>query len=161
MKTIEKWVERVYAENDFGRSIATSLSGALGLAVYLASTDWVIAAFSTIISFPIIRIVSTGVKEKVERQKQRNINKENARHTYEILSDEEKEVINSYVRAGGSVLTWGQMNNEAVSSAAIESLIQRGIIWTSMTADGMRETFALDSNIFDIANNKYNERKSS
>jgi len=95
------------------------------------------------------------------RRKKRNIDKENARHIYEVLSDEEKEVINSYVRAGGSVLTWGQMNNQAVSSAAVESLIQREILWTSMTADGMRETFALDSNIFDIANEKHTESKSS
>lgn len=161
MKTIEKWAERVYAEDDFGRSVATSLAGAIGLVVYLFADDWVIAAFSTIIAFPIIRIVSTGINEKVERRKRRNIDKENARHIYEVLSDEEKEVINAYVRAGGSVLTWGQMNNQAVSSAAVESLIQREILWTSMTADSMRETFALDSNIFDIANEKYTESKSS
>lgn len=161
MKAIEKWAERVYAESDFGRSVATSLSGGIGLAVYLFTDDWVIAAFSTIITFPIIRIVSTGINEKVERQKQRKIDKENAQHVYEVLSNEEKEVINSYVRAGGSVLTWGQMNNQAVSSAAIESLIQREILWISMTADGMRETFALDSNIFDIANEKYSESKIS
>ena len=147
MKAIEKWADRVYAENDFGRSIATSLSGTIGLVVYLVSNDWVIAAFSTIISFPIFRIVSTGINEKIERRKKRSIDKENALQIYEGLSDEEKEVINSYVRAGGSVLTWGQMNNEAVSSAAVESLIQREILWTSMTADGMRETFALDSGV--------------
>jgi len=37
MKTIEKWAERVYAENDFGRSIATSLSGAIGLSIGICS----------------------------------------------------------------------------------------------------------------------------
>jgi ABC-type multidrug transport system fused ATPase/permease subunit len=128
MKTIEKWAERVYAESDFGRNIATSLSGAIGLVVNLVTDDWVVAVFSTIISFPIIRIVSTGINEKVERRKQRNIGKENALPIYGFLSDEEKEIINSYVRAGGSVLTWGQMNNQEVSSAAIESLIQREVI---------------------------------
>jgi len=161
MKSIEKWAERIYAENDFGRGIATSLSGGIGLIVYLVTDDWVIAAFSTIISFPIIRIISTGINEKVERKKKRKIDKENALQIYENLSHEEKEVINSYVNAGGSVLTWGQMNNQSVSSAAIESLIQREILWTSMTADGMRETFALDSNVFDIANEKCTTNKSS
>jgi len=161
MKSIEKWADRVYSENDFGRSIATSLSGSIGLIVYIVTDDWVIAAFSAIISFPIIRLISTGINEKVGRRKQRNIDKENALQIYQRLSVEEKEVINSYVCAGGSVLTWGQMNNQAVSSAAIESLVQREIIWTSMTADGMRETFALDSCIFDIANKKNNELKSS
>jgi len=53
------------------------------------------------------------------------------------------------------------MNNQAVSSAAVESLIQREVLWTSMMADGMRETFALDSNIFDIANEQHKESKNS
>lgn len=161
MKSIEKWADRVYSENDFGRSIATSLSGLIGLGIYLFTNDWVIAAFSTIISFPIIRIVSTGINEKIKRKKKRKIDKENALHIFEGLSNEEREVIKSYVRAGGSVLTWRQMNNQSVSSSAVESLIQREILWTSMTADGMKETFALDSNIFDIANEKYARSKSS
>lgn len=161
MKSIEKWADRIYAENDFGRSVATSFAGVIGLVIYLVTNDWVIAAFSTIISFPIIRLISTGINERIERQKKRNIDKENALHIYNNLSKEEKEVINSYVEAGGSVLTWGQMNNQSVSSAAVESLIQREVLWTSMTADGMRETFALDSNIFDIANEKYPNNKSA
>ncbi|MGB5677906.1 MAG: hypothetical protein WBN36_08900, partial [Gammaproteobacteria bacterium] len=69
MKSIEKWAERVYAETDFGRSIAISVSGSVGLALYLTTNDWVIAAFSTIITFPIIRIISTGINEKFERKK--------------------------------------------------------------------------------------------
>lgn len=161
MKSIEKWAERVYSENDFGRSVATSISGIIGLIIYLNTSDWVIAFFSTIISFPIIRLISTGLHEKLDRKKQRNIEKENALHIFENLSDEEKEVIKSYVSAGGSVLTWRQMNNQAVTSAAVESLIQREILWTSMTADGMTETFALESNIFDIGNLKYGESKRS
>ncbi|WP_112053513.1 hypothetical protein [Onishia taeanensis] len=160
MKSIEKWADRVYAENDFGRSLATSLSGLIGLVVYLLTNDWVIAAFSTIISFPIIRLVSTGINEKIERNKQRNISKEKSLNTYKKFSTEEKEVIASYVKSGGSVLTWGQMNNEAVSSAAVESLIQREVLWASMSADGMRETFALDSEIFDIANEQHTKQNS-
>jgi ABC-type multidrug transport system fused ATPase/permease subunit len=155
VNSIEKWAERVYAENDFGRSVAISVSGLIGLLVYLLTADWVIAAFSTIISFPIIRLVSTGLNEWFKRKKQRNIERENASHLFAKLSDEEKEVIKAFVRAGGSVLTWVQMNNEPVSSAAIESLIQREAVWTSITADGMRETFALNSHLFDIGNEKY------
>ena len=161
MKSIEKWADRVYAETDFGRSIATSLSGLVGLVVYLATNDWVIAAFSTIIAFPIIRIISTGINEKFERKKKRKIDEENARDIYDRLSDEEKEVINSFVMAGGSVLTWGQMNKQGVSFSAVESLLQREVLWTSMTADGLTETFVLNSNVFDIANAKKPTSKSS
>lgn len=154
MKTFEKWADRVYAETDFGRSVATSLAGVIGLVTYLFSNDWVIAAFSTIISFPVIRLVSTELHEKANRHKNRAIKQEEAEHIYNRLSEEEKEVVKAFVNAGGSVLTWSQMNNTPVSSASIESLIQREILWTSMTADGMRETFALDSTIFDIGNEK-------
>lgn len=155
MKSIEKLAERVYSENDFGRSVATSISGIIGLMVYLTTGDWVIALFSTIISFPVFRLISTGLHEKRERKKQRNIKTEDALHVFENLSSDEKDVIKLFVRAGGSVLTWGQMNNLDRSSAAIESLIQREILWTSMTADGMRETFALDSDVFDIGITKF------
>ena len=45
MKSIEKWADRVYAENDFGRSVAISVSGLIGLVVYLPTRDWVIRIF--------------------------------------------------------------------------------------------------------------------
>ena len=161
VKSVEKWADRVYAENDFGRSIATSVAGAVGLVVYIFFNDWVIAAFSSIITFPVIRIISSGVNEKFERKKKRTIEKEEAESLYNRLSSDEKNVIKSFVKAGGSVLTWNQMNNENVSSNGVESLIQRELIWTSMTADGMRETFALDSNVFDICNEKMSANKNS
>jgi UDP-N-acetylmuramyl pentapeptide phosphotransferase/UDP-N-acetylglucosamine-1-phosphate transferase len=105
MKSIEKWADRVYVENDFGRSVATSLAGLLGLVTYLLTNDWVIAAFFTLIAFPLVRLISTGVNEKNERKKQRNTSKETSLHKYEKLSAEEKAVVASYVKSGGSVLT--------------------------------------------------------
>jgi len=62
VKAIEKWADRVYAETDFGRSVATSGAGVIGLLIYLSYNDWVIAAFSTIIAFPVIRLISTGLQ---------------------------------------------------------------------------------------------------
>ncbi|MCM8813902.1 MAG: hypothetical protein NC924_08225 [Candidatus Omnitrophica bacterium] len=161
MKDIEKWADRVYSETDFGRSIATSGAGIIGLVTYLFFNDWVTAAFSTIISFPIIRLVSAGIHEKVNRRRKHAIEREEAEHIYKRLSESEKEVVQAFVRAGGSVMTWDQMNNQPVPSASIESLIQREVIWTSMTADGMRETFALNSAIFDIGNEEAQSKKNS
>ena len=158
MKTIEKLVDRVYFETDFGRSVAVSLTGIVGLVTYLYFYDWIIAIFASIISFPIIRIVSTGLHEKANRNKKRIIEKEEAEHIYNRLSAEEKEVIKIFVNAGGSVLTFSQINNLFVSSTAIESLIQRELLYTSMTADGMRETFVLDTDLFDIGNEKLKEQ---
>jgi len=92
VNTIEKWAERVYAETDFGRSVATSIAGAIGLVVYLLFDDWVIAAFSSIISFPIIRLVSSGLHEKATRHAKGKIEREEA-----IIPQEIQTVKNSFL----------------------------------------------------------------
>lgn len=154
MNTINKWAERVYAETDFGRSVATSVSGVIGLVVYFVSADWVIAAFSTIISFPVVRLIAAGLHDKATRHAKRRMEREEAEHIYKRLSDDEKQVVVAFVRAGGSVLTWSQVNRLSLPSPAIESLIQRKVLWPSVTADGMTETFALDSAIFDVGRDR-------
>lgn len=154
MNTIDKWAERVYSETDFGRSVATSVAGVVGLAVYLIFDDWVIAAFSSIITFPIIRLAATGLHEKATRHAKRRIEREDAEHIYDRLSNGEKEVVQAFVKAGGTALTWSQVNSLSLPAPAIESLIQREILSSSMTADGMRETFALDSALFDVGQDR-------
>jgi ABC-type multidrug transport system fused ATPase/permease subunit len=161
VKELGKWADRVYAENDFGRSIATSVSGVIGLITYLITSDWVLSALSLIIVFPIIRIFSTGVNERLERNKLRAVEKEKLEYSLNRLTDEELQVVQVFVSAGGSVLTWNQMNNVDVASAGVESLMKRDLIFTSSTADGMRETFVLDQEIFDIAYEKYGRIESS
>ncbi|WP_412479684.1 hypothetical protein [Azonexus sp. IMCC34839] len=150
MSTIEKWAERVYAETDFGRSIATSLSGILGLAIYLRFSDWVIAAFASIIFFPVVRLVASAIHARVSRNAVRRAKRNDAENIFSSLSEEEKAVVFEFVGAGGCVMTWSHMNKLAVSGPAIESLIQRELLSTSMTADGMRETFVLDTTLFDV-----------
>ena len=90
---MEKWADRVYPETDFGRSIATSVAGVIGLVTYLLVKDWVIAAFSSIISFPIIRIIATSFNEKYKRNSERKISEEDASYLFGKLSDEEVEVV--------------------------------------------------------------------
>lgn len=149
MKTLDKWAERIYAETDFGRSIATSVAGIVGLSIYLASSDWVIAVFSAVIAFPLVRLIATGIHARAVRRAQGRMEMEEAERIYDRLSEDEKTVVQAFVQSGGSVLTWGQVNQLGLPGAGVESLIQREVLWTSMTADGMRETFALDSSIFD------------
>ena len=62
-----------------------------------------------------------------------------------------------FVDSGGCVLTWTQMNNSCASQNGVESLIRRGLLSTSVTADGMRETFVLDPNLFGIGLNRARE----
>jgi hypothetical protein len=150
MGTLDKWVERVYGETDFGRSIATSVAGIVGLVVYLAVSDWVIAAFSAIIAFPVARLLSSSLYERARKATERRLEQRNAIDSYNKLSEPERHVVNAFVQAGGSVLTWSQVNSLGLPGSAIESLIQRGLVTTSMTADGMRETFVLEASVFDV-----------
>ncbi|MBI4807373.1 MAG: hypothetical protein HY799_00260 [Nitrosomonadales bacterium] len=159
MSAIDKWAERVYAETDFGRSVAISIAGLLGLGIYLYWGDWVIAAFCSIIFFPIVRLVASALHSKFAESTELKAKRKRAEDLYARLSQDEKEVVSAFVMAGGCVLTWGQVNNLSIPSAGVESLIQREILWTSMTADGMRETFVLDSDVFDIGQIKGSKRR--
>jgi len=151
VSNIEKWLDRVYGETDFGRSIATAVAGLIALVTYLAVRDWVISACAGIIAFPIARLTAVWLYDKARRAAQFRLDRANARRTYGLLSDEERQVVQEFVRAGGCVLTWSHMNTLAVSGPAVESLLQREILTTSMTADSMRETFVLDAAIFDAS----------
>lgn len=107
MKTLDKWAERIYAETDVGRSIATSVAGVVGLSVYLLSSDWVIAVFSAVIAFPLVRLVATGLHARAVRRAQGQMELEEAERIYDRLSEHEKTVVQAFVQSGGSVLTWG------------------------------------------------------
>lgn len=150
VNAIDKWAERIYVETDLGRSVATTGAGIVGLVIYIAFDDWVIAVFSTIISFPVFRLISSWLHEKVSRDKHRRIEKEEAEILYKNLSQGEKDVVQAFVDAEGCVLTWSKTNKMSLRIESIESLIQRGVLFTSVTADGMTETFVLETSVFDI-----------
>lgn len=154
MGTLENWVERVYGETDFGRSIATSVAGVAGLVVYLTVGDWVVAAFSAIIAFPVARLLSSGLYDLTRKTTERRLEQRKAIDSFSKLSESERHVVDAFVQAGGSVLTWSQANSLGLPGPAIESLIQRGLVTTSVTADGMRETFVLDASVFDVGASK-------
>lgn len=149
MSSIEKWAERIYAETDFGKSVATSLAGVIGLVVYLLVGDWAIAAFATLIFFPVARLTATAIHAWFARNASRRARRNEAEHVFSTLSSEEQAVVAEFVKVGGCVMTWSQANRSPISSSAIESLIQRELLSTSMTADGMRETFVLDPALFE------------
>ena len=116
-----------------------------------------VAGFSAIITFPIARLFAAwgfnSIYTTADRQKADDL----ASRTFAKLSDEELEVVSAFVTAGGCVLTWSQINRLDISGPAVESLMQRGIISTSMTAYAMHETFVLA--LFDMAKMRFkNER---
>lgn len=149
MKSIDKLVEKLYEETDVARSVATSFAGVAGLAVYLAIRDWVIAVFSWLIVFPLARLIAATIHARRSKRATRRDAETEANELYSRLSAGEKEVVQAFVSAGGAVITWSHMNSISLSVPSIESLMHRGLLSTSMTADGMRETFVLDPPLFD------------
>ena len=151
MQMLEKWLDRVYADNDIGRSIGTSLAGIVGLIAYLVTDDWVVAGFSAIIVFPLFRLLATAFENSLKIRSAKKKVQENNLDEYKKLTSDEKFVISKFIEAGGFVLTWRHVNSVGVPGPAMESLINRGLITTSVTADGLTETFVLDSEMFRIA----------
>ena len=149
---LNRWLERVYSENDTGRGVATSLAGATGLTTYLYWDDWVIAGFSAIIAFPIVRLSASALHSRWSRSRERNRSRAQLKNLLDSLGSEEKIVVQAFVWHGGSVITWRECNASShFSAAGIESLINRDLIRPSVMADGMTETFVLDTQLFDYA----------
>ncbi|UYK73971.1 hypothetical protein [Xanthomonas sacchari] len=150
MKSIDNLVEKLYSETDFARSIATSLAGGVGLGLYLWQRDWAIAAFSAIIAFPILRLASGALHDRRKRAQANRFRTQDTSELYARLSDEEQKVVDAFAKVGGAVLTWSQVNDLELSAPAVESLMQREMLTTSMTADLMRETFVLNHALFEV-----------
>ena len=149
---INRWIELIYNERDFGRGVATTVAGVTGLVIYLYQSDWAIAVFSAIIIFPVIKIVATSIHSHWVRSRQRTYSREQMAELFEKLSSEEQAVVQAFVRHGGSVVTWGEVNRSPHFSApGIESLVNRSLVQSTVTVDGMTEAFALDTELFDYA----------
>ena len=158
---VDRWAERIYKESDVGRGIATTGAGIAGLTAYLYFDDWVIAAFVTIILFPVIRITASSIHSRLERSRERSLNEGQLQELFANLGTEEKLVIESFVQHGGSVISWSRLNRSSLnfSEAGIESLMSRGVLHNTVTADGMREAFALDTEIFDYGQKVFIQAK--
>ena len=156
-----RWVERVYSESDIGRGVATSTAGATGLITYFYYGDWAVAAFVTIIVFPIGRILASALHTYWTQSRERHRGMDQLGDLFEKLGSEEKAVVHAFVRHGGSVITWRECNQSThFSAAGIESLINRDLITVGVMADGMTETFALDTQLFDYTQNVLRNRSS-
>lgn len=153
-----RWFERIYSESDTGRSIATSVSGLIGLGAYLYSQDWVIGAVVLIVAFPIARIVASALHSRYVRSRQSSKSQDEMKELFDKLSREELSVLRAFVRHGGCVVAWGEIKWESLfTSTGIESLMSRGLVQSSVRADGMTETFEPNTDLFDYANTVFDD----
>ena len=149
---INRWIELIYNEKDIGRGVATTAAGVAGLFIYLYWSDWAVAVFGAIIIFPVTNIVATSIHSHWVRSRQRIYSKEQMAELFENLGSEEQAVVQAFARHGGSVVTWREVNKSPhFSPPGIESLVHRGLVQPTVTADGMTEAFALDTELFDYA----------
>lgn len=148
---LEKLFGRVYSEKDFSINIAIFFSGISGLTCYLILPDYVLTLFSFVITFPVVKIISGGIYQRIITRKEETAAKKRLTEVYNSLTEKEKEVVMHFVNHGGTVITWGQMNKLDDPITGVESLAHRGLLSNSMTIDGMKETFELDLALFSCA----------
>lgn len=153
-----QWAVRVYNERDFGRNIATASSAAGALASYLYWNDWVVAACAGAIVFPVGKILASAVRSRWAQLRKERLSKEQIKELFDNLGREEKDVIQAFVWHGGTTVRWAEVDKSPhFSSAGIDSLISRDLIHTGITADGARDTFVLDSQLFEYAQSELPE----
>jgi len=144
---------RIYDETDFARSLATAVAGVVGLSIYLWKHDAVIAAFAAVIVFPVVRLGSHTLRSSWVARSTKRAQEARNRELLAKLSDQEKDVLRFFVAAGGACVSWGFVNSSKMSfpRPALNSLMARGLVHTSVMEDGMTESFVLDTEVFDIA----------
>ncbi|QTR48960.1 hypothetical protein [Candidatus Thiothrix anitrata] len=162
---IEKLADRLYNETDFGRSIATSLSGIIGLIAYLLTNDWVIAIFSLIIVFPIIRLLANSLYQKFKKYNDNQEKQKNDDDLYDKLTEEEKDIIQAFVNAGGCRFEWEDIEKFEINQTGLRTLIERELIDErplSTELDYPVYEYILKTALYDIGNKKrsiYNQEE--
>lgn len=146
-----KLFDKVYAERDFSINVAIFVAGLAGMSCYLVLHDSVLTLFAFIISFPIVKIIAGGWHQRIMARKSKAAAEQQLAALYDSLTDSEKDVVQHFVAHGGAVMTWGQMNRLDDPQIGVESLARRGLLCTSVSVDGMRETFELDLTLFIFA----------
>jgi hypothetical protein len=146
-----EWANKIYGEEDFGRSISTSLSGIVGLTIYLSSKDWVLSLFVTVIIFPLLRLIASSAHTRWKEVHKQKLQAAEAQKSFQKFSPEEKKVLKVFVDAGGAALSYSEINRENVARSAVESLVLRDILSNTMLSDCSTEGFVMKTEVFDIA----------
>ena len=143
----DRWVERIYSENDPGRGVATTVAGAMATAIYLYSSDWAVAALVGVTIFPVAKIAASGFHANWTRKRRRSEDHAEFGELLDRLGYQERLVVQHFVWHGASVMTWGECNTYDLSRSAINSLIERGLAKEAEEAQGV----AIDTRFFDYA----------
>lgn len=150
--SIFKVIDKIYSETDLEKSISTSFSGIISLLIYLKTNNVIIAVFALIIIFPIFRVFASYIDNKIKIKLSQKKKLQDDIQYIDKFTEDEKTVIKAYINNGGTLMTWNKINNLNLPRSGVESLIQREIIYSTMTGDVMHEAFAIDTTVFDMFN---------
>ena len=150
---LDKLIATIYAEQDFGRSIATTFAGIVGLTTYLCGADWVVAVFAAVIAFPVCRVVSSALHSNWKQKHTEIVKQVEATALFHKFSPEERKVLKLFVHAGGACLSWDYLGSmkHVFSRAALDSLIVRRVLRHSELDDQTPNSVVLDIETFDLA----------
>ena len=147
----KRWsfLQAIYEEPNAGRAVATSVALSVGFLSYSVRSDWVMGAWATVAAFPVCWVFAELVRTPLQRWNQKRREKRRMKSLFESLGDEERTVVEGFVRLGGRSIRWGERNRRGDEFPAngIESLMSRGLLDPSTNIVGT-ETFELDEDLF-------------
>ena len=162
MKTKE-FISTIYNEDDFGRSCATVASALLILSMYLLNVDLITTVLVAVIVFPITRIISSAFDKRRIQINLTHRNEAQLKESYDKYTEQEKQIIEFFVHAGGSRVSYNMINENLLEHpfprSALNSLMQRGVAAKTLMEDSITEGVALETNLFDLAHKIMNLKK--
>ncbi|WP_299769024.1 hypothetical protein [uncultured Pseudoteredinibacter sp.] len=147
---LDKWAGRIYEEEDFGKNIAISIAGIIGLTIYLIQSDFVLAAFITIIVFPPVKILLRHFESKYTKRREAerlDSQKKELVKVVENLTGQERRVIHEFVKYKSAVISneYLSVNSIHMPDGATKSLRERGYL--KVESYGTPQDFDLKLNI--------------
>jgi len=108
--------------------------------------------WAVVVAFPVCWVAAEPVRARLQEWSQKRRERQRLKSLFENLGDEERTVVEGFVRLGGCSIRWGERNRRGDEFPAngIDSLTSRGLLEPSANIVGS-ETFVLDEDLFEYA----------
>lgn len=160
-KLLHWFLGRMWDEENRGKLIAISVALTAGLIAVLHFGDWdsfsiwsalILGCVVVIIVFPVATIVATALHASWKQSRGRRRSRDKMKKLFENLGGEEEAAIQQCVFRGTSVIRLVEINNsQDLTYEGFESLINRDLAQLTSTALGVKDAYALDTELFNYA----------
>ena len=142
----------IYEEYRPAKGVATSAALVAGLVTYHCLDDPVTGVGVGIAFFAAGWVSAEPVSKWLTARSQERRQRQRTKSSYKNLGHGERTVVEGFVRLGGCVIECKDSYQRSdFPGNGIESLASKGLLQYSTTADGYRETYALDRHLYDYA----------